>query len=212
MKLSLAATCLFTLLVTAPCHAITLKLDPEIELLVLDGRKISGSLLKGADSLELERGEHQFLFRVEKVRENQQRPTPDYRSVPLIVTFTAEAKSIRIRLPALENRRERLHFDREFAFQVVDGDGKEIRSKRDRLYNDLQGDYERAMERYNRTGKIASVPRFAKNITAAPDTRLAADLDWAQSSELASLQMWFHRLDEATRQRFLAWVKTLRTS
>lgn len=212
MKLSLAATCLSALLVTAPCYAITLQLDPEIELLVLDGRKISGSLLKGADSLELERGEHQFLFRVEKTRENQKQLTTDYRSAPLIVTFTAEAKSISIRLPSLENRRQRQYFEREFMFQVVDGEGQEIRSKRDRLYSVPQGDYERAMDRYNRTGKVASVPRFAKNFSAAPVTRLTADLDQAQSRDMASLQVWFHLLDEATRQRFLAWVKTLRTS
>ena len=56
MKLFMAVTGLIMLLVSASCHAITLKLDPEIDLLVLDGRKISGSLLKGADSLEKSRG------------------------------------------------------------------------------------------------------------------------------------------------------------
>lgn len=39
MKLSLAVTGLITLLVSASCSAITLKLDPQIDLLVLDGRK-----------------------------------------------------------------------------------------------------------------------------------------------------------------------------
>ena len=104
MKLSLAVTGLLLLLVSATCHAITLKLDPQIDLLVLDGRKISGSLLKGADSLELERGQHQFLFRVEK-------PGADashFQSVPMIVTFSADVHSVAIRLPALSNRRERV--------------------------------------------------------------------------------------------------------
>ncbi|THD32044.1 DUF2057 family protein, partial [Pantoea sp. R102] len=108
MKLSLAVTGLLLLLVSATCHAITLKLDPQIDLLVLDGRKISGSLLKGADSLELERGQHQFLFRVDK-------PCADathFRSELMIVTFTADAHSVAIRLPALNNRRERSLFDK----------------------------------------------------------------------------------------------------
>ena len=212
MKLSLAATGLLALLVTASCHAITLKLDPNIDLLVLDGRKISGSLLKGADSLELDRGEHQFLFRVEKTRLNQLQGTAGYHSAPLIVTFNAEAKSISIRLPSLENRRERQHFDREYGFQLVDEQGKEIHSKRDRLHADAPGDYEKAMHAYNRNGNVASVPRFAENISAAPATRLTADLAWSANSDMPSLQIWFHRFDEATRQRFLAWVKTLRTS
>ncbi len=66
MKLSLAVTGLLLLLVSATCHAITLKLAPEIDLLVVDGRKMTGSLLKGADSLELDGGQHQLLFRVDK--------------------------------------------------------------------------------------------------------------------------------------------------
>lgn len=212
MKLSLAATGLLALLVTAPCHAITLKLDPDIELLVLDGRKISGSLLKGADSLELDRGEHQFLFRVEKTHLHSLQGSADYQSAPLIVTFTAEAKSISIRLPSLENRRERQHFDREFAFQVVDERGKEIHSKRDRLRADPLGDYEQAMYVYNRNGNVASVPRFAENNADTSAGRLTTDLTWSAGSDMPSLQIWFHRFDEATRQRFLAWMKTLRTS
>lgn len=66
MKLHLVLSGLLALLVVASCQATTLKLAPEIDLLVLDGRKISGSLLRGAEGLELERGEHQLLFRVEK--------------------------------------------------------------------------------------------------------------------------------------------------
>lgn len=66
MKLHMAITGLLALLVAANLQATTLKLSADIDLLVLDGRKISGSLLKGADGLELERGEHQLLFRVEK--------------------------------------------------------------------------------------------------------------------------------------------------
>lgn len=212
MKLSLAVASLLVLLVTAPCHAITLKLDPDIELLVLDGRKISGSLLKGADSLELERGEHQFLFRVEKTPPDQIQNSVGYQSAPLIVTFTAEAKSISIRLPSLENRRERQHFEREFRFQVVDEQGKEIHSKRDRLPTVPRGDYEKAMHLYNRNGNVASVPRFAENLPVTSTARLTPDLAWTGNSDMPSMQIWFHRFDEATRQRFLAWVKTLRTS
>ncbi len=38
----------------------------------------------------------------------------------MIVTFNAQVKTIAIRLPALENRRERHHFDRTLNFQLVD--------------------------------------------------------------------------------------------
>ncbi|MGP4130821.1 DUF2057 family protein [Pantoea tagorei] len=161
MKLSLVVTGLTVLLVSATCQAITLKLDPQIDLLVLDGRKISGSLLKGADSLELERGQHQFLFRVEQLRDAHKDASLRYQSAPMIVTFNAQVKTITIRLPALDNRRERHHFDRTLNFQLVDEHGKEIDIRRDRLPVSAESDMEKAMILYNRNGQVASVPHFA---------------------------------------------------
>ncbi|WP_277975681.1 YccT family protein [Pantoea endophytica] len=208
MKLSLTATGLLLLLVSASCQAITLKLDPEIELLVLDGRKISGSLLKGAGSLELDRGQHQFLFRVEK-------PGADaahFQSVPMIVTFSANAHSVAIRLPALTNRRERTTFDKTLNFQLIDERGIEITSLRDHLPKPDDNDFEKAMVNYNRDAHAASVPRFASHSLSAGEAQLNLDYAWQDVSDLPSLQGWFKRFDAATRLRFISWMKTLRTS
>ncbi|MBY4886890.1 DUF2057 family protein [Pantoea sp. DY-15] len=208
MKLSLTATGLLLLLVSASCQAITLKLDPEIELLVLDGRKISGSLLKGAGSLELDRGQHQFLFRVEK-------PGADaahFQSVPMIVTFSANAHSVAIRLPALTNRRERTTFDKTLNFQLIDERGIEITSLRDHLPKPGDNDFEKAMVTYNRDAHAASVPRFALHSLSASEAQLNLDYAWQDVSDLPSLQGWFKRFDAATRLRFISWMKTLRTS
>lgn len=208
MKLSFTATGLLLLLVSASCQAITLKLDPEIELLVLDGRKISGSLLKGAGSLELDRGQHQFLFRVEK-------PGADaahFQSVPMIVTFSASAHSVAIRLPALTNRRERTTFDKTLNFQLIDERGIEITSLRDHLPKPGDNDFEKAMVNYNRDAHAASVPRFALHSLSASEAQLNLDYAWQDVSDLPSLQGWFKRFDAATRLRFISWMKTLRTS
>jgi uncharacterized protein YccT (UPF0319 family) len=47
--------------------ATSLRLSGDIDLLVLDGKKVSSSLLRGAESIELENGVHQVVFRVEKI-------------------------------------------------------------------------------------------------------------------------------------------------
>ncbi len=208
MKLSLTATGLLVLLVSASCQAITLKLDPEIELLVLDGRKISGSLLKGAGSLELERGQHQFLFRVEKPGAD----TSHFQSVPMIVTFNANAHSVAIRLPALNNRRERTTFNKTLNFQLIDERGMEITSLRDQLPKESDHDFEKAMVNYNRDAHAASVPRFALHSLSASEAQLNLDYAWQDVNDLPSLQGWFKRFDAATRLRFISWMKTLRTS
>ncbi len=208
MKLSLAAASFLVLLVSASCHAITLKLDPDIDLLVLDGRKISGSLLKGAGSIELERGQHQFLFRVEKPASGN----VHFQSVPMIVTFSADVHSVAIRLPTLDNRRERISFNKALNFQLIDERGREIVSVRDHLPHASDNDFEKAMLNYNRNAQAASVPRFALHSASAADAQLNLDFAWQDAGDLPALQRWFQRFDAATRLRFISWMKTLRAS
>ena len=59
-------TLLIALCLPISVSATTLRLSSEVDLLVLDGKKVSSSLLRGADSIELENGPHQLVFRVEK--------------------------------------------------------------------------------------------------------------------------------------------------
>lgn len=59
-------TALIALCLPATVFATSLRLSNDIDLLVLDGKKVSSSLLRGADSIELENGRHQLVFRVEK--------------------------------------------------------------------------------------------------------------------------------------------------
>jgi len=65
MKAMMAA--LLSVCLSAPAYATSLKLSPELDLLVIDGKKMSGAILKGADSLEVDAGQHQILFQVSKI-------------------------------------------------------------------------------------------------------------------------------------------------
>lgn len=65
MKTGALATFL-ALCLPVTVFATTLRLSNEVDLLVLDGKKVSSSLLRGAESIELENGPHQLVFRVEK--------------------------------------------------------------------------------------------------------------------------------------------------
>lgn len=58
--------------------ATSLRLSNDIDLLVLDGKKVSSSLLRGAESIELENGRHQLVFRVENHSPVQPRRTSVY--------------------------------------------------------------------------------------------------------------------------------------
>lgn len=93
--------------------ATTLRLSNEVDLLVLDGKKVSSSLLRGAESIELENGPHQLVFRVEKTIRLPGNEERLYISPPLVISFDTQLISqVNFQLPRLENEREASHLTR----------------------------------------------------------------------------------------------------
>ena len=212
MKLGLVITGLLTILIATSVPATTLKLSSDIDLLVLDGRKISGSLLKGAEGLELERGQHQVLFRVEKNLLNTHDVPSSWLSTPLIATFTARVSAITITLPVLNTLQQGHAFNKHPEFQLLDEQGHKIESLRDRLITTGEN-YEQAMITFNLQGKAASVPRFAQPHPSASPTGIpSADVARESSPGTRVLQLWYQQVDSATRQRFVLLMKALHTS
>src|SRR5690606_39087994 len=140
--------------------ATTLRLSTDIDLLVLDGKKVSSSLLRGADSIELDNGPHQVVFRVEKMIRLANHEQRMYISPPLIVSFnTQHISQVNFNLPRLETEKEAIAFDAAPRIALVDGDAMPIPVKLDilALTKMPKGtDYEADTEVYNKAGKRAS--------------------------------------------------------
>ena len=87
MKFGLVVAALLS--ISMPAAATTLKLSPDIDLLVVDGKN-DRFVVKGADSLELDGGQHQLLFKVtdQNVRAGQH--TQAYASLPLVASFNTQ--------------------------------------------------------------------------------------------------------------------------
>ncbi len=135
-------------------EALTFRLNPEMNLLVLDGHKLPGSLLKGADSIELDRGQHQILFTLE-----HQHNTP-----AVIITFTAQSQAVSVVIPPVSAPgTPPRKITRETRFRVVDENNRELPAVQDFL--DLQPgiDYVTEMTAYNSLKRKASVEKFASN-------------------------------------------------
>lgn len=145
--------------------ATTLRLSTDIDLLVLDGKKVSSSLLRGADSIELDNGPHQVVFRVEKTIRLADNEQQVYISPPLVVSFNTHLISqVNFRLPRLETEKESLAFDASPRIELVDGDSMPIPVKLDILALTKRSkgtDYEADTETYNRASRRASLPQFA---------------------------------------------------
>ena len=210
------ASAVIALVMPVCVFATTLRLSTDIDLLVLDGKKVSSSLLRGADSIELDNGQHQVVFRVEKtirVANHEQRM---YISPPLIVSFnTQRISQVNFNLPRLETEKEAQAFESGPRLELLDGDAMPIPVKLDilALTKTPKGiDYEADTEIYNKAGKHASLPQFA-TMMADDSTLLSGvselDVIPPQSQTLTEqrLKFWFQQADPDTRAKFLQWAK-----
>ncbi|MCZ9077045.1 DUF2057 family protein [Escherichia albertii] len=209
-------TTLIALCLPVTVFATTLRLSSDVDLLVLDGKKVSSSLLRGADSIELDNGPHQLVFRVEKTINLSANEERLYISPPLVVSFNTQLISqVNFRLPRLENEREANHFDVAPRLELLDGDATPIPVKLDILVitsTTKTIDYEVEVERYNKSAKRASLPQFA-TMMADDSTLLSgvSELDAIppQSQVLTEqrLKYWFKLADLQTRNTFLQWAE-----
>ncbi|ECL5700911.1 DUF2057 family protein [Salmonella enterica] len=196
-----ALTTFLALCLPVTVFATTLRLSNEVDLLVLDGKKVSSSLLRGAESIELENGPHQLVFRVEKTIRLSGNEERLYISPPLVISFDTQLISqVNFQLPRLA---------------LLDGDAMPIPVKLDILAITSTAkvvDYEIETERYNKSAKRASLPQFATMM--ADDSTLLSDvseLDTVppQSQTLTEqrLKYWFRLADPQTRHHFLQWAE-----
>jgi len=210
------ASAVIALLMPVCVYATTLRLSTDIDLLVLDGKKVSSSLLRGADSIELDNGPHQIVFRVEKNIRLSNHEQRLYISPPLVVSFnTQKISQVNFNLPRLETEKESDAFEAAPKLELLDGDAMPIPVKLDilALTKTSKGlDYEADTERYNKAGKTASLPKFA-TMMADDSTLLSGvselDVIPPQSQTLTEqrLKFWFQQADPDTRTRFLQWAK-----
>ncbi|HCR9749720.1 TPA: DUF2057 family protein [Citrobacter koseri] len=209
-------TMLFVLYLPVTAFATTLRLSNDIDLLVLDGKKVSSSLLRGADSIELDNGPHQLVFRVEKTIRLSSHEERLYISPPLVISFNTQLISqVNFHLPHLGTEREAAHFSTTPRLELLDGDAMPIPVKLDILAITSTAkiiDYETETERYNKADKRASLPQFA-TMMADDSTLLSgiSELDAVppQSQALTEqrLKYWFKQADPQTRNNFLQWAE-----
>jgi uncharacterized protein YccT (UPF0319 family) len=199
MKLGFMVAGIIMANLMAPAWALSLKLSPEIDLLVVDGKQVSGPILKGADSLELDAGQHQLLFQISKNIHLNATAATLYHSPPIIVVFNAQnLHAVNIRLPALTTEQQGRDFSQRMNIALVDEKGSQISYRQDRLIQakDVAApNLEAAMNQYNLSGHPASIPAFAftkKSAMALNARRPLADaaLDPHDVTASLSLSLW----------------------
>ncbi len=136
--------------------ATTLYLDDRLDLLVLDGKKVAPSLLRGAGSLELESGLHQLVVRIE----SPQNSSPQATAAEIITVDTQRIRRLHFTLtpgsgtdtslPQIGLRNEKGH--------PVDV----VRDRLQHAHADIADCMELATLQYNRSQGIAAREIFAQ--------------------------------------------------
>lgn len=213
MKVRLMAA-LMSVCLLAPVCATSLKLSSDIDLLVLDGKRISGAILKGAESLEVDTGQHQILFQVSKNLHPATMNALMYHSPAMIVSFSAKGiRSASFILPTLNNEMDAAFFSHKLNYRLVDQDGRDIPSRRDVLRQVVYGnaaDLEKVMLRYNMSNLRASVPAFAAAAQQQDNTLFnATSLSMLNASgkkhSNASKANWSKLVGSPHVGRFFSW-------
>lgn len=165
MKFGLVVAGLLGMSLSVSAAATTLKLSPDIELMMVDGKQMTGSLLKGADSLELNGGQHQLLFKVTKSVRKAPRSQMLYTSPAQIVVFNSQnVSAVTIELPRIENEQDAQRFDKAPNYKILGNHGKPLAIRHDVLpltTSPKGNDLEKIVADYNAQNRQASVPALA---------------------------------------------------
>ncbi|ERK06099.1 UPF0319 protein YccT precursor [Serratia fonticola AU-P3(3)] len=213
MKFGLVVAGLLGISLSVSAAATTLKLSPDIELMVVDGKQMTGSLLKGADSLELNDGQHQLLFKVTKSVRKEPRSQMLYTSSAQLVVFNSQnVSAVTIELPRIENEQDAQRFDKAPNYKILGNHGKPLAIKHDVLpltTSPNGNDLEKIVADYNAQNRQASVPALAhlsaSVISATQGSPAVIPLNGDNVAE-EMLQYWFLRADPETQKRFIAWA------
>lgn len=197
----------FWLITGSPVLATTLQLPEQIELLIVDGKALGSSLLRGAGGLELEKGQHQLVFTLTQVIIDPKGAQRSYTSPYIIAAFTTgSASSLKFRLPHLTSRAESERFSRQPKLDLLDQDGKPVSASFVRLEKG-KGDLLEALNNYNRRlGLPVYPPSAGKPLPSDPAGPDAAATSPVTNTE-QMLRFWFLQADPDTRYRFLLWAK-----
>lgn len=193
MKFVAAVFCLLLGMYTSAAMAVSFRINPEINLLVLDGNKLPGSLLKGAESIELEQGQHQILFTLVSAP----------RSPVFILTFRAESHRVSMLLPPGSSFSEH-DAAGNLPLRLVDENDRNIPAIQDHLPEIPDGDYVSAVNSYNQQNRKASVPKFS---LPPANTDARTKKGSAGVVPVAAVQP-----SHGSLQVILLWLRELRTS
>ncbi|SJL84384.1 DUF2057 family protein [Vibrio palustris] len=211
MKTLTTLPCLLALTFAASASAnVTIKVPSSVDMLVVDNAKPkeNGGLFEATKTIDLKDGQHQILFRYKPVfTEGSDRYTVE--SEPLLATFTATDSEVKFDFPEYRNRRNAEKKIDNMTWSLVDGDGKTIKTKQDKLIKEglqIGRNYPEEVAAYNKKGGVAAIGVPVNQASAQSHQSMPNNVQPGDDTAEQMLHFWYSKATPAAKARFKKFV------
>ncbi len=196
-------------LATAGVQAATLSTSKNIELLVIDGKKVESSYWSPTESVELADGKHQVVIRFDGEVKNGSKNTI-YTTRPYLFDINVADKDAKIVLPTLTTLSQtKAYFDRGADWTLEYTDGTKEALKTVELKGDGFGSYsnmEELVAKYNSKHGIVFEQGYAVDLQ-----EVAVKVDdegkvQITGDSLTQLKMWYTKASAKEKKAFKIWA------
>lgn len=203
---------------------VTIDLNDDIELLLVNGSEpeVEGGFFSTNKTVVLPDGENQIAFRYIPIFKNG-KDREQLNSDVIVAKFSAADAKLQFEFPHYKNLREAEKFNHNPDWKMVNEKGEQVDLVQDKLiHNGIQigRNYESEMVTYNAKGGVAAIAPLAVVGSVATPAQLTEPAVAntantatpskapAATTEEEMLRFWYDKADEATKQRFKAYVNS----
>lgn len=197
-------------LLSSGLQAATLSSGKNVELLVVDGKKVQSSFWSPTETVELQPGRHQIVLRFDGELKNGSKKTM-YTTRPYLFEMDVPDDDATITLPRLASLSQaKAHFARGAQWQLELSDGStqalsyvELHGKGMGAFKDMEAlvaDYNRQQGITFEQGYAVDLKQAAVEVTEQGEVTISGDA-------LAQLKLWYSKANAEQKVAFKQWSK-----
>ena len=188
-----------------------LAVGDDIELLVVDGKKVQTSFWSETDSVNLPAGKHQVVVRFDGELKDGSK-SRIYTTRPYLFELDVPEQDVEITLPRFSTMSQaKAHFQRGPQWTLNSADGTfqaleyvELHGNGLGAYSDMEG----LVAEYNRQQGITFEEGYAVDLEATVVEVTEQGKVNITGEALAQLKLWYTKADAKEKAAFAEWVKT----
>lgn len=196
---------------TLAYSSVNLNVPIDVQMLTVNGQDVGFSSFgfDHKETVKLDDGVNQVVFRVSKVVADGGSKGTKYTSIPMVATFDSSDSNLFIEIPKLTTLSQGSQFNDKPTFSITDGNQAVPGLKKGKINAGLKffSDIVAEVERFNRSDEPASLKHFQVAKPAATTTTAAATTaSYSESPDIEKFKQDFSKFSKEEKQAFLSWA------